>query len=201
MRKLKLEMQVSADGFAADGDGGTGWMVWNWGPEWPWDQRLREYHNALTTSSDCILLSSAMAQEGFIQHWEQVASDPASPQYAFAEPITQMRKVVFSRKLREAPWPRTELAQGGLKEAIDALKHEPGKDLLAYGGPTFASSLLAAGLVDELHIIQNPAFLGGGKPMFKDLRGPARMELRAALPFDCGVVVLRYAPQRPVPTP
>jgi dihydrofolate reductase len=196
MRKLKLEMQVSADGFAADSDGGTGWMVWNWAPEWAWDQRLREYHNALTTSSDCILLSSAMAQEGFIQHWEQVAGDPASPQHAFAEPVTRMRKVVFSRKLREASWPRTELARGGLAETVEALKREPGKDLLAYGGPTFASSLLAAGLVDELHIFQNPSFLGAGRPMFKDLRQAVPMRLKGALPFECGVVVLQYVPVR-----
>jgi hypothetical protein len=31
MRKLKLEMQVSVDGFTADGDGNTDWMVWSWG--------------------------------------------------------------------------------------------------------------------------------------------------------------------------
>jgi len=193
MRKLKLEMQVSADGFAADSEGGTGWMVWNWSPEWAWDERLREYHKALTTSSDCILLSRAMAEEGFIGHWENVARNPADPQYAFAQPVTRMRKVVFSRRLRQSPWPRTELAQGGLKAAVDALKREPGKDILAYGGPTFASSLLAAGLIDELHIFQNPTFLGTGRPMFGDLRQAMPTRLERALPFDCGVTVLHYA--------
>ena len=196
MRKLKLEMQVSADGFAADSDGGTDWMVWNWAPEWPWDQRLREYHNALTASSDCILLSRAMAQEGFIDHWAQVALNADDPQHAFAQPVAQMRKVVFSRTLERASWPNTELAQGGLTEAVSALKREPGKDLLAYGGPTFASSLLAAGLIDELHIFQNPSFLGKGRPMFKDLRQSVPMRLKGALPFECGVVVLQYVPER-----
>ena len=192
MRKLKLEMQVSADSFAADSDGGTDWMVWNWAPEWHWDPALREYHNALTTSADCILLSRAMAEEGFIGHWEQVARNPADPQHAFAEPITRMRKVVFSRTLARSSWPRTELAQGELKEAVGALKREPGKDLLAYGGPTFASSLLAAGLVDELHVFQNPTFLGTGRPMFKDLQTAVPMRLEQARRFDCGVVVLHY---------
>jgi dihydrofolate reductase len=193
VRKLKLEMQVSADGFAADSEGGTDWMVWNWAPQWNWDERLREYHNALTTSCDCILLSRAMAEEGFIGHWENVARNPADPQYAFAQPITQMRKVVFSRTLRQSPWPRTELARGELKAEVEALKREPGKDMLAYGGPAFASSLLAAGLIDELHILQNPSFLGNGRPMFKDLRAAVPMRLERALLFDCGVTVLRYA--------
>jgi hypothetical protein len=31
MRKLKLEMQVSLDGFALDAEGKTDWMLWNWG--------------------------------------------------------------------------------------------------------------------------------------------------------------------------
>jgi dihydrofolate reductase len=196
MRKLKLEMQVSADGFAAGPDGGTDWMVWNWAPEWRWDQRLREYHNALTTSSDCILLSREMAQEGFIDHWAQVARNPDDPQCAFAQPVSRMRKVVFSRTLKSVTWPHTELARGGLSEAVDALKREPGKDLLAYGGPTFASALLAAGLIDELHIFQNPSFLGTGRPMFKDLRHAVPMRLKGALPFECGVVVLQYVPER-----
>jgi dihydrofolate reductase len=107
-----------------------------------------------------------------------------------------MRKVVFSRTLRQSSWPRTELAQGELKAAVDALKREPGKDLLAYGGPTFASSLLAAGLIDELHILQSPSFLGNGRPMFKDLRQAVPMRLERALPFDCGVTVLQYTRPR-----
>jgi hypothetical protein len=62
MRKLKLAMQVSVDGFTAGADGDTRWMVWNWTENWPWDDRLRTYHSDLTLSSDCILLSRKMAE-------------------------------------------------------------------------------------------------------------------------------------------
>ena len=44
MRKLKLEMMVSADGFAADEHGHIDWMVWSWGGDWSWDKKLRQYH-------------------------------------------------------------------------------------------------------------------------------------------------------------
>lgn len=192
MRTLKLEMQVSADGFAADAEGATDWMVWNWAPDWRWDEPLRQYHNALTTSSDCILLSRMMAEEGFHAHWEAVARNPRDPQLAFADPITQMRKIVFSRTLEESRWPRTELARGPLAEVVHALKSEPGKDILAYGGPTFASALLDAQLIDELHLFLNPAVLGRGRPMFKDLQRRQSLRLREATAFDCGVAVLRY---------
>lgn len=193
MRTLKLEMQVSADGFTADVEGGTDWMVWNWAPSWTWDDKLRAYHNALTTSSDCILLSRMMAEEGFHAHWEEVARDPQDPQYAFAQPITQMRKVVFSRTLTESLWPRTELARGPVQEVVQALKREPGKDIIVYGGPTFASSLIDADLIDEMHLFLNPALLGRGRSMSKDVQRPHALRLRDATAFDCGVAVLHYA--------
>jgi dihydrofolate reductase len=193
MRTLKLEMQVSADGFAADAQAGTDWMVWNWAPQWRWDEPLRQYHNALTTASDCILLSRMMAEEGFHSHWEEVARNSPDPQCAFADPITQMRKIVFSRTLAESRWPRTELARGSLPEVVNALKREPGKDILVYGGPTFASALLDAELIDELHLFINPAVLGRGRPMFKGLQRHQSLRLQAATAFDCGVAVLRYA--------
>lgn len=193
MRTLKLEMQVSADGFAADTQGGTDWMVWNWAPQWRWDEPLRQYHNALTTASDCILLSRMMAEEGFHAHWDEVARNPQDPQQPFAHAITQMRKIVFSRTLKESRWPRTELARGPLPEVVQALKREPGKDILVYGGPSFASALLDASLIDELHLFLNPAVLGRGRPMFKDLERRQSLRLQAATAFDCGVAVLRYA--------
>ncbi|WP_448953519.1 dihydrofolate reductase family protein [Labrys neptuniae] len=193
MRKLKLEMQISADGFSSSHDGNNDWMVWNWAPDWGWDEALRRYHHELTFSSDCILLSRMMAEEGFHQHWQSVADDAANPQAGFAKAITDMRKVVFSRTLTESHWARTELARSGLTEEVTRLKQEPGKDLIVYGGPIFVSSLVEAGLIDEFHLIVNPAVLGGGKPMLADPTKAARLRLVDARPFPCGVAVLHYA--------
>jgi dihydrofolate reductase len=80
-----------------------------------------------------------------------------------------------------------------MPEMVQALKREPGKDILVYGGPTFASALLDAGLIDDLHLILNPAVLGRGRPMFKDLQRQQTLRLQAATAFDCGVAVLHYA--------
>ena len=132
MRKLKLEMQVSLDGFALDVDGKTDWMLWNWGEDWTWDKALRRRHIDLTTSSDCILLSRMMAEEGFHDHWANV--DPADPRSAFAQPIAKMRKVVFSKTLDHSKWPNTDLAKGKLADEVTRLKAEPGKDIIAHGG-------------------------------------------------------------------
>jgi dihydrofolate reductase len=192
MKKVKLEMQVSIDGFAADRDGRSNWMCWSWGDEWTWDDALRQYHIDLTTSSDCILLSRKMAEEGFHRHWERVAENPADPQYAFAKPITEMNKVVFSRSLEPSTWRNTELAKGDLAAEVARLKGQNGKDIIVYGGPTFASSLLNAGLIDEFHLLVNPTVVGSGRSMFKNLGSNTNLKLRGAMLFDCGVVVLQY---------
>jgi dihydrofolate reductase len=192
MKKVKLEIQVSIDGFAADRDGRSNWMRWNWGEEWTWDDALRHYHLDLTTSSDCILLSRKMAEEGFHLHWERVAEDSADPQYAFAKPITEMHKVVFSRSLDRSIWRNTEFAKGDLAAEVARLKGGNGKDIIVYGGPTFASSLLNAGLIDEFHLFVNPTVLGSGRSMFKDLGSNTNLKLLGAMPFDCGVVVIQY---------
>lgn len=193
MRKLKLEMQISVDGFSSSHDGTNDWMVWNWAPDWGWDEALRRYHEELTASSDCILLSRMMAEEGFHRHWQNVADNAASAQAGFAEAIGRMRKIVFSRTLKESRWPNTEIAGSRLAEEVSRLKHEPGKDIIVYGGPILVSSLVEAGLIDEFHFIVNPALLGNGKPVLGELHRTTRLKLLGARAFPCGVAVLHYA--------
>lgn len=40
MRKLKLQMQVSIDGFVSADRRGVQWQVWDFGPEWTWGPEL-----------------------------------------------------------------------------------------------------------------------------------------------------------------
>jgi dihydrofolate reductase len=192
MRKVKLAMQVSADGFSADAKGNTEWMVWNWSKDWTWDNDLRQYHIDLTTSSDCLLLSRKMAEEGFHRHWEEAAADPANPQSAFAKPITDMKKLVFTTTLTESPWRNTDLVTGNLSNEMAKLKNAVGKDILIYGGSTLASAFVNADLIDEFHLFVNPAVLGTGRKMFKDVSVPVKLNLVSARPYPCGVAVIHY---------
>jgi hypothetical protein len=49
--------------------------------------------------------------------------------------------------------------------------------------------LLAAGLVDELHLMIGPSFLGGGTPVFEG-GSPVRLRLLEARPMKGGELVL-----------
>jgi len=191
MRKLKLEIQVSLDGYAASAGGGVDWMLWPWSPDtWPWDDELREFHEGLTASADCILISGRMAEEGFCDHWERVAADPRNPQSGFAQAIVETRKVVATRTLPDSRWRNTELLRGDLVVEVERMKREPGRDMLVYGGPTLAAALMDARLIDEAYLFVNPVVLGEGRPMLKGLQGHARMTPRRATNYRCGMTVL-----------
>src|SRR5882762_297562 len=114
MRKLKLQVQISVDGYMASTSGKTDWMIWNWGPEWTWDTALRKYFIGLTDTIDCVLLSRKMAEEGFIAHWAKTAEDAGGAQFPFAKKITDAHKVVFSKTLTRSVWDNTNMAGGDL---------------------------------------------------------------------------------------
>jgi len=50
------------------------------------------------------------------------------------------------------------------------MKEQQGKNIVAWGGATFVSSLMNNGLVDEVRLMVNPIILGGGKALFKDVK-------------------------------
>ena len=194
MRKLKLQVQMSVDGYIADTNGRTGWMLWNWGEEWIWDDVLKKYFNDLTASVDCVLLSRKMAEEGFIAHWAKVAERLDDPQAAFASKIAEANKVVFTKTLHSSDpvvsgWRNTVLAKGNLAEEINQLKKQEGKDLIVYGGASFVSSLLGQNLIDELQLFINPVAIGSGMKIFNER---TKLKLLNAQLFDCGITVLKY---------
>lgn len=97
MRKLKLQVQLSVDGFMAGLNGEMDWLVWNW------DEELKNYVNRITEPVDCIVLGRKLA-EGFIPYW-------ASNKYQEgADKINSLKKVVFTQTLSESDWNNTELA-------------------------------------------------------------------------------------------
>ncbi len=192
MRKLKLEMQLSIDGFCSAADGSTDWMVWDWQPEWNWDKGLQDYHTHLQTSSGGILLSRNMAAGMFYDHWYTMVQKGKGPQYRFAKTIVDMKKYVLSTSIRKSRWPNTEVMHGSLAASVNKLKRTKGKDLIVYGGASFVSSLIAADVIDDYHFIINPTILGKGKPIFKTIPKLKDLTLVKSKSFRCGVTMMHY---------
>jgi len=90
MRKLKLQVQMSVDGFISGPNGEMDWMVWDW------DDDLKEYAEEITEPVDCIVLGRKLAQ-GFIPHWAAVAANPDGPEFAAGRKFSDTSKVVFTK--------------------------------------------------------------------------------------------------------
>ncbi len=185
MRTLKLQMQVSLDGFVAGANGEMDWMVWDW------DDELKQYVTAITTPVDCILLGRVLA-EGFIPTWAGLAATSKTPDEDGSRKMNDTPKVVFSRTLEKSQWSNTVLAQGDIAEEINRLKGQPGGDIIAYGGGTFVSNLIKHNLIDEYHLFVNPAALGRGMSIFGAVEHKFPLKLVRSQAFSCGIIVLCY---------
>jgi dihydrofolate reductase len=79
---------------------------------------------------------------------------------------------------------------------VRALKAEPGKDIYVDGSSVLVHTLAQHDLVDEYSLLVNPVALGGGKRLLPDgLR--VNLRLLESRPFPSGVVLMRYAVDRP----
>src|SRR5262245_35367856 len=109
MRKLKLQVQMSMDGYMVGPNNEMDWMVWDR------DDNINKYVNDLTDSVDTILLGRNMT-DGFISYWSGLLKNPEKPEYDFAKKMIEKSKIVFTKTLTESKWPNTNttIATGDL---------------------------------------------------------------------------------------
>jgi dihydrofolate reductase len=187
MRKLKLQAQLSVDGFNAGPNGEMDFLTWSW------DDGIKKFVDKIHNSVDTILLGRKMT-DGFVKHWESVPQ--GDPSYPFARIMVETPKVVFSKTLQKSEWNNTKLAKGNLADEINHLKKQSGKDIIVYGGSGFVSNLIAENLIDEYLLFINPAAIGNGMTIFKSLKAKQSLQLKKSITFDCGIVVLHYEVKR-----
>ncbi len=181
MRRLILQMGVSIDGYVAALDGSH---PWGYASE---DEATKRWKLNSVYGAGAHLM-------GRVTYGDMAAYWPTSKS-EYARPMNEIPKVVFSKTLQHADWPETQIAHGDLNEEIERLKREPGNDLIAHGGATFAQALSRLGLIDEYRLVIQPAALGAGLPLFKDLAAPLHLELLEATTDAVGVAIHVYRPR------
>jgi dihydrofolate reductase len=189
MRKLKLQMDITIDGFVAGPNGELDWMTFDWE-----DKKLVQYLNSVIDSSDTLLMGRKMTDE-FVNYWSNALKNPKSPENSFAKKMIDVPKVVFTRTLDESRWPNTVLAKGDIVEEVNKLKNRPGKDLLVYGGAGFVSSLIKHDLIDQYHFFVYPAAIGKGLTIFSEVGRYLKLKRIDATPTESGITVINYLPE------
>lgn len=186
MRKLKLQMQMTINGYVGGTNGKNDWMTWN-----P-DAEFTGFLASLIDTSDTLLLGRKTA-ESLIKYWENTAQE--NPAHPFAKKIADIQKVVFTKTLDKSIWNNTTLAKGNLKEEINRLKKQNGKDILVFGGAGFVSSLIKEGLIDEYNLIINPTAMSDGMTIFNSINTIQKFTPIQSKLYPGGKTVLTYQPK------
>jgi dihydrofolate reductase len=185
MRKLVLFMHVSLDGYASDSNGGLGWI--------PYNEELQAYADEVVAEVGSPVYGRATYQlmEGY---WPTVLDDPNASQHSrdHARWVQDVQKIVISRTMDKAEWNNTVLIKDNIAERIQALKEQPGKNLVIFGSPGAAKTLLQLGLIDEFLLTVCPVVLGGGLSVFDGGNETIRLNLLSSRTFTTGIIAARY---------
>ena len=111
-----------------------------------------------------------------------------------AKALGDARKIVVSNQKLEFTWRNSELLEGELTEAVASLKNEPGGNIAMSGSVSVVRQLLAAGLLDELHLLVHPIAIRKGMRLFAEGETPIPLKLLSSETFKTGVLNLAYAP-------
>ena len=171
-------MDMSLDGYVSGPDGDSSWQDVNNGGNW------EDLFKAMK-DIDLFVLGAGMWPE-YSEHWKNVlkADNPPANELKFAQLAEKTQHIVFSSKLNDAGWENTTINHGELKTEIEKLKAMEGKDIMSFGGASFARSLLEAGLIDTYLLRINPVILAGGKSIFKDLEKRHNLKLVEIKQYD-----------------
>lgn len=161
MRKVQILMFMTLDGVAEFPDYGEdpGSSATDEGPPM-WESRM--------DATDTLLLGRR-TYEKWAAFWPRWKNDPSAAKFLkeFSRFADRAEKVVFSRTLKSADWPKSRIVRGDLAEEVARLKSLPGKDIVLGGGPRLAQSFLERDLADDLFLTLSPSIVGSGKPLFR----------------------------------
>lgn len=187
MRRLKLQMQVSIDGFVARPDGSNDWIAAIG------DKESQDLVVQQAREIDLIIMGRKMSAE-FLSWWEKtVDGDKKNPEYELGKLMVDLPKIIFSKTLKSTNGRNARVENGDLKTEIRKLKDQPGKDIIVYGGANFVSNLIKEDLIDDYILYVNPIAIGSGKRIFD---GDKKLKLLKSKAYSSGITVNHYQPEK-----
>lgn len=182
MRKVHVFNQVSLDGYFTDENNDMSWA-----------HKRDEEWNAFAggnAGGEAELLFGRVTYEMMAAFWPTPQAAAMLPEVAAG--MNRMRKIVFSRTLDVVSWQNTTVIKGNLVAEVQAMKRQPGPDLVIMGSGSIVSQLTQAGVIDEYQIAVNAIVLGKGRTLFETVTGKVGLTLTKTRSFKNGNVVLWY---------
>lgn len=168
MRRVKLFIATSLDGFIARPDGSVDWLFTDG------DFGMKAFFASVDT-----------ALMGRKTHDQMVA-------WGMPEGYRGLANYVFSRSRRADDGVPVRLVTGDLAGFVRGLKRQPGKDLWLVGGAGLVDGFREHDLIDDVILSVHPVLLGDGIPLFPDRHPSLPLELERCVEYERGLVQLWY---------
>jgi dihydrofolate reductase len=183
MRKITAGLFISLDGVVEAPD------------QWHFPYFNDEMGAAVTATlgaADTVLFGRK-TYDSFAGAWPE-REEAGEEDAGLAKKLGDVRKIVLSNQKLDFTWRNSEQLEGGFVEAITALKNEQGGNIALSGSVSVVRQLLAAGLLDELHLLVHPIAVRKGMRLFDEGESPVPLKLLSSETFETGVLNLVYAP-------
>jgi dihydrofolate reductase len=170
MRKLILQVAVSLDGFIEGPNAEIDWCLTDQ------DYGLTDLFKQIDT-----LFIGRKTYELMLRMEDSVpAGFPKFKEYIFSTTLDKVRGDAI-------------LIKENIEKAVTKIKNEEGKDIWLFGGGSLTTSLVNLGLVDEVWLALHPIVLGGGKPLFSNIKQRVKLKLLDTKTYSTGLVFLKYS--------
>jgi len=179
-------MHTSLDGFVAGLNGELDWLKL--------DEDMLDFVATMTDNADTALYGRVTYQL-MESYWPKAGEQPNATKHAIEHSrwYNKVSKVVLSKTINETGLINTKVISDQLKDNINKIKKQEGRNILIFGSPTASHSLLSLGLIDEFWLFVNPILLGQGKPLFKGINENIKLKFAETKTFACGVIALHYS--------
>ena len=182
-------MHTSLDGYAANSKREIGWIHV--------DEEIFDYAGDRTNESDTALYGR-ITYELMESYWPTAADKPDASKHdkEHSTWYNKVDKVILSKSMQGQHLQNTTIISGNIEERINELKQKDGKEIVIFGSPSAAHSLMQLDLIDEYWLFVNPLLLGKGIPVFSNIEEITKLKLIASHTFSSGVICLHYERNR-----
>jgi len=182
-------MHISLDGYAAGTKGEMDWIHV--------DEEIFDYAAQRTNESGTALYGR-VTYEMMENYWPTAADKPGASKHdkEHSAWYKSVNKVILSKSVQGTELKNTIIISDNIEKHITDLKQKEGKEIIIFGSPSAAHSLMQFDLIDDYWLFVNPVLLGSGIPVFRKISQIKKLKLITEHAFYSGVVCLHYERKR-----
>jgi len=169
MRKIILSVAVSLDGYIEGPNGEYDWCFTDQ------DYGMSDFFKRI----DSLFIGRKSYELTLTMGDDAMPGFPKLTEYVFSKTLAEVKHGAL-------------LINGDTETEVKRIKNKPGKDIWLFGGADLTRSLLNLALIDEIGLAVHPIILGGGKPLFSNIKNRIQLTLTHSKTYSSGLVFLSY---------